>query len=191
VVNRLVVKPLDRAWLGVRDPVVERPFLAEVREAADGRIEVVAAYFPKFSRGSWGPLTNDVFRSVSLTRVEAVINQRPEVAEVLNIFRAKVKPATDLEAMGERFFDMLNELDERDGRQHRRSLRLPVPASKRFPDSFYERLAELYLDLVARGEAPIVALAEANERPYKTVAAWIREARRRGQLPAGRAGRAG
>ena len=85
----------------------------------------------------------------------------------------------------------LEEIDGAARRQRRKSLILPVPDTKRFPDSFYERLAEVYLDLVARGERPIVVLAEANERPNKTVAAWVREARRRGQLPAGRAGRAG
>ena len=182
--------PIDRAWVGVRDPKVERPFLAKIKKAADGRLEVVASYFPEFPRGSWGPLTNEVSRAVSYTRVEAVINQRPEVAKVLDILRKFAKPL-DLEALGERFFDRLQKEEERVERQRRKSLRLPIPETKRFPDSFYERLAEAYLDLVGQGEAPIVALAEANERPYKTVAAWVREARRRGQLPAGRPGRAG
>lgn len=70
--------------------------------------------------------------------------------------------------------------------------KLPVPKGNRYPDAFYRRTAREYARLVTSGDrAPAQTIAEANGVPATTAHRWIKEARRRGFLPAGRAGRAG
>ena len=60
------------------------------------------------------------------------------------------------------------------------------------PAGFYERVAELYGDLTARGERGAAKrIAQANGVPVTTVHNWIKEARRRELLPPGSPGRAG
>jgi hypothetical protein len=73
----------------------------------------------------------------------------------------------------------------------RRELRVRTPKGGRYPDQFYAAVAALYMRLVAAGEQPTPAIAEANDLPETTVHRWIREARRRGFLPPGQRGRAG
>jgi hypothetical protein len=59
------------------------------------------------------------------------------------------------------------------------------------PDSFYEQVAKTYSHLARGSNRPAVELAEANEIPVTTVHRWVKEARRRGFLAAGRKGRRG
>lgn len=67
-----------------------------------------------------------------------------------------------------------------------------VPAAGgRYPDEFYEGIARVYTNLVAESERPAADIADANHVPVTTVHRWIKEARRRGFLAAGRRGRAG
>jgi hypothetical protein len=81
-----------------------------------------------------------------------------------------------------------------------RELRIPGPASDRGrltrpdrsdPDKFYDRVAEAYREYAAQSRSPATKMAEEANVPVTTVHRWIREARRRGYLPAGRAGKAG
>ena len=65
------------------------------------------------------------------------------------------------------------------------------PAGGDYGDAFYRQVARYYRSLAARVRAPAMALAEANEVPVTTARRWIKEARARGFLPAGRAGKAG
>jgi len=64
------------------------------------------------------------------------------------------------------------------------SLRLQVPSARKRPDSFYQQVAERFLWLTEKGRKPAVELAEANGVPVTTVHRWVKEARRRGILPA-------
>jgi hypothetical protein len=73
----------------------------------------------------------------------------------------------------------------------RRELRLSIPTTSRYPNSFYERVVYLYRRLVAARDQPARRLAEENNVAETTVHRWIREARRRGLLPPGQIGRAG
>jgi hypothetical protein len=59
------------------------------------------------------------------------------------------------------------------------------------PKRFYARFADAYRAAAYQTSAPIPVLAEANDVPSETVRRWVKEARRRGDLPAGRKGRAG
>ena len=70
--------------------------------------------------------------------------------------------------------------------------RLPKVYGRRFPDSFYQRVAQAFETAVAAGEPPGRTIATANKVPDTTTARWIREARRRGFLaPAQARGRIG
>ncbi len=194
------VTPLGGPFLGVQDPEVGRAFVIEVKAGEAGRIDIVGLHFsPELSPE---PLPNEALRKVSISRLEAAAIRE-------HVVRGGIQTVAEMTALNEG--DVLHVPAPRDqtlqgaieefakklqGQPHerqprRRSLRLPIPTSKRFPDSFYERLAVLYLEAAGQGDSPVMDLAEANDRPYKTVAAWVREARRRGMLPPGRAGKAG
>jgi Arc/MetJ family transcription regulator len=77
----------------------------------------------------------------------------------------------------------------------RRSARIAATlranAVQGYPDTFYDAVATAYRHLVTRSSSPIADLATANDVPVTTAQRWVREARRRGKLPPGRAGKAG
>jgi hypothetical protein len=72
-------------------------------------------------------------------------------------------------------------------------VRLPkVAGGERYPDSFYQRVADAYLTYLRAGASPAQAIAEDAGAPVTTVHRWIREARRRELLaPARSKGRPG
>jgi hypothetical protein len=59
------------------------------------------------------------------------------------------------------------------------------------PEGFAERVAAAYREYVMDTRSPALKIAEEAGVPVATARSWIREARRRGKLPAGRRGRAG
>ncbi len=65
------------------------------------------------------------------------------------------------------------------------------PAGTRYPDGFFESVAEAYRWLTARGQRPGPVLAERKGVPITTVHGWIKQARKRGYLPPGRKGKSG
>lgn len=71
------------------------------------------------------------------------------------------------------------------------SLRLTAEAGRDHGDDFYRDVARLYGLLTRLGQAPAPLLAEANNVAVSTAHRWVKEARRRGLLPAGRPGKAG
>lgn len=70
-------------------------------------------------------------------------------------------------------------------------LRLEIPPGRNYGDDFYRQVARFYVSTARRVRAPAMALAEANDVPVTTARRWVKEARARGFLPAGRAGKAG
>jgi hypothetical protein len=118
-------------------------------------------------------VTEDALRAVPIRRVEASIAENararaenpPTVHETATV---TLRPPT------------------------KRELRVTVPKTRRFPDSFYEKVASLYWECVAGGVHPTPAISSANGVPRSTVRAWITEARRRGLLaPARKQGSTG
>jgi hypothetical protein len=74
----------------------------------------------------------------------------------------------------------------------RKELKLKMPKTTKYPDSFYVHVAELYGRLTAGGWYPARVLHDANpDIPITTIHRWIAEARRRGFLPPGKRGAAG
>lgn len=59
------------------------------------------------------------------------------------------------------------------------SLALADPGGYRKPDSFYQQVADLYLDIAAVSPRPAHDIASANGVPVATVHRWIREAKAR------------
>ena len=61
---------------------------------------------------------------------------------------------------------------------------LKRPEKRNLPDTFYAEVAARYRDAVLRGLRPRPAIAEAAGVSGEVAGRWIREARRRGYLPA-------
>lgn len=110
-----------------------------------------------------GPLSAEALRSIPVGRIEALAN-------------ALLHPHAG-------------------HRGWRADARLPEPllttSARRRPDEFYEAVASTYRHLAAVTHQPVLDLAEANEVPRTTAHRWVKEARRRGLLAPGRAGKAG
>jgi hypothetical protein len=166
------------------DGVLPRPVVVRVEEAADGRLEIVELLLP---RGE--PVTSDQLRQVPVGRIDAWAN-RPGNREAVLSSLTEAHTTLAEEAAAEAA-SQANAVEQARKRNRAKSLRVPQPRGRRYPDSFYERIAELYLDLSESGGRPAAAIAEANGVPATTVHRWFREARDRGFLHAGRAGKAG
>jgi hypothetical protein len=65
------------------------------------------------------------------------------------------------------------------------------PAGRGRPDRFYADVATRYRELAQASRRPAADLATDHDVPVTTAHRWIKEARRRGYLPAGRPGKAG
>ena len=61
---------------------------------------------------------------------------------------------------------------------------LERPEGRNLPDEFYATVADRYRDAAARGLNPRSAIAEAAEVSTDVAGRWVREARKRGFLPA-------
>lgn len=138
--------------------------------------------------GGGGVVTAALVREVPLARLEAAANRRlarlprPEPGDFpfLNQDDATRAP---------HFADDWATRPSGDRRSRGPSLRLRIPSDRRKPDEFYEQVAERFLWLTERGRKPAVELAAANpDVPVTTVHRWVKEARRRGILPAARRG---
>lgn len=109
---------------------------------------------------------------------------------VARSFLAQVKGSGERQARMSRFAEL--KADEPAYPEVTYALRtLSAPEGRNHGDDFYRRVAALYRDLSALTRAPAVAIAEGADVPVTTARRWIKEARARGFLPAGRAGKAG
>jgi hypothetical protein len=154
-----------------------------VRSGRLAAIEVVvsAGYPSNLDVATW--------RSVPIARLETLVNLPNVKAAILE---RMLDPEADVEigiSRPEEFEPVLQ------APVTRRALRLPKPSGKRYPDDFYERVAQAYyaaVMLLDSADAPATAIAEANNVTTSVVRRWFAEARRRGFLaPAQSMGRAG
>jgi hypothetical protein len=58
-------------------------------------------------------------------------------------------------------------------------------------EDFYREVVQIYAGLASQVRDPAARIADANGVPVTTVHRWVKEARRRGLLPAGAHGKAG
>ncbi len=167
--------------------------LARVRFAvrADGRLETAEVHLEGPPR-----LTGDTLRNVPLGQMEAWANgrEREDLIKRITKAEAKVEQATDrwLTTVGDGERGMVTLLGITLEQLRRHALRVRVPDGSKRPNSFYEKVAELYSTLAASGSRrPAAEIAEANQVPVTTVHRWIKEARARDLLGSGRRGKAG
>ena len=148
--------------------------------ADDGRLVPFEAY--TVIKPPAKALTQAAMRDLPLNAVEAAANG-PALREEL------------IERLDESFrLRWSGDHDPDTGRRRRRKPtgKLPEVEGRKRPDDWYRRAADEYARLVAAGDrAPAQTIAKANGVPPTTAHRWIKEARRRGFLPAGRPGRAG
>lgn len=147
----------------------------------DGRLRVVEMHWAPGT-----PVSPDMLRRVQLGKIETWVN-RHENARELRERLARREP---------NLRRLASSLDEEGGKlasmPRYRIAHLPVPEGRgRYPDSFYQRVGELYSYLEATEGGAASSLADANDVPVTTIHRWVKEARRRGFLPPGRRGKAG
>ena len=63
-------------------------------------------------------------------------------------------------------------------------VKLERPAGRNLPDVFYEAVGDAYRVALRRGEAPRTTIAEAAGVSSEVAGRWVRQARKRGYLPA-------
>lgn len=132
-----------------------------------------------------GGVTLDDLRSIPIPRLEAAWND-PASREG-KWARSKVRRAGQLARMGAAGDELAARKADTMPKAPT-SRRVKIPKERRYPDTFYAQVAELYRALVANGERPAPAIAEANGVPVTTVHAWVKEARARGILAPARKG---
>jgi hypothetical protein len=143
-------------------------------------------------------VTPEIFRAVSISRLEAQLNAGPRVEPgqpvagltwpVIADFTRSVRDDSE---------PSLAELRDR-ARQQTREARPKEPDRPRLtrpdgasPEEFYPRVAAAYSQYVSRTRAPAKEMAAEAGVPITTAHRWIREARRRGFLTPARKGKAG
>jgi hypothetical protein len=159
-----------------------RAVYVRFRQADDGRWEAAELYLPPEDR----PLTTDDLRRVPLGQMEAFANH-PDNAKAL----AKATGPQTLERAAQVPVRLAEKLAEQ-SRKRRWVPKVPVgEGSGQRGDDFYRAVAQAYLRLVSEQRTPAPELAEANAVPVTTARRWVKEARLRGFLPPGRAGKVG
>jgi hypothetical protein len=130
-------------------------------------------------------LTTDKLRSIPVGRIEALALTNPEFAPRAE--GSEPGPMTEAQTALMRAAS-----SQFKAQAYRRKPRKPLtrPDGSN-PDAFYRQVAEAYRYTVQHTRKVAMALAEEADVPVGTVHRWIREARRRGFLPAARRGRAG
>ncbi|MGH3769599.1 MAG: hypothetical protein ACRDTX_31380 [Pseudonocardiaceae bacterium] len=140
-------------------------------------------------------ITPAMLRRVSLSRVEAALNAPAD--DQLGQTLAAYSRSWAVGGAGSWTDDELTvaELRKRSpkaetGDQAKRRARLTRPSGQD-PENFYRLVAHVYRDHAASTRAPAKELAAEAGVPVTTAHRWIREARRRGFLPAAGKGKAG
>ncbi|MGX5653649.1 hypothetical protein ACWKWC_02635 [Geodermatophilus nigrescens] len=129
-----------------------------------------------------GGVAARVLRDIPLTRIEAAVNQPDYRAKLLHRL-----PGPDV---SQRPFEWDSPRDSGWWFAHPHPYASPkitveVPEGRGRPDEFYEAVARAYGYLNAVSTRPASEMAEANDVPVSTIHGWVKEARRRGFLPAG------
>lgn len=141
-----------------------------IGEGDDGRLHLVGMHVD-------GPLSAEALRAIPVGRIEAAAN-------------AQLHPSASVFEDGEaESFVIITPGD--------RGPLPPLPphlwreTSGGYPDTFYGTVAAIYRKLAAVSPRPVAEIAGANDVPVTTAQRWVKEARRRGLLAPGRAGKAG
>jgi hypothetical protein len=158
---------------------------------ASGEIEsVVALRLTPVADGNWQPvgtlqvqpLAQETLRVLPLRRILLAVAADPGLRASLTARLGDVVP----EPVGSDDF-----LKAFAGYVHAELPPLKRPAGRNLPDEFYATVAERYRDAAARGLSPRTAIAEAASVSTDVAGRWVRQARKRGYLPATEPGKVG
>ena len=183
---------LFTAWGQGTDVVARVRFEAR----GDGRLVPAEVYVENSEPG--GGFSGDILRTLPLGSMVAWANGRgrSELVHSIETDAKRIDRATDrwLRAVGNGHRDITLDLGIETKQELPRSFaRLYMPEGRKYPDEFYERLAAIYTTLAQGGSrSPAKDIADANGEDVteSKVHRWIKEARRRGMLVAGRRGKA-
>jgi hypothetical protein len=169
-----------------RGPIVRLRLGPDPESTADKPAMTVREVWVNFENARAGAR---VMRDLPLGRIEAAINQ-PHVYEALGPY-VSIPTAVSIP-----FPDELREPDSRPDdppwwitppqvkrRAPRLKLRIPEGHGKK-PDEFYRQVADRITYLGTVSTRPANELAEANDVSVTTIHGWVKEARRRGLMPA-------
>lgn len=157
---------------------------AKLVEQEDGRWIVTEMYLHK------DRINASDLRTVQPARFEALANAHNGALERLRAEHQRVhrQPEPSLAELRVGFEGPTAALAERGVKPARQRIERPDGTD---PDGFSQLVAQAYREYLTTTKAPATAIAEEADVPVGTVYRWIREARRRGHLPAGEKGRAG
>jgi hypothetical protein len=173
----------DGGWVRYYDSQHPEPVWVRVEETFGGRLVIRELYLSADNDLGTERLDSEQLRRLSLARIEARVNQSKElVLKTIDKEPGRKEPRGPAEP-----FPMVR--GQTAGRMHGEGLGPPHPRPK--PDSFYQQVAQDYLDAASVSARPAVNLAKGAGVPVSTVRGWVAEARRRGFLPPGQKGRRG
>jgi hypothetical protein len=149
---------------------------------AGGNLESVAVRLAPDVDGNWWPvgslyvepLTQENLRLLPLRRILIAVAASPGLRESLTARLDEVIPDTG----SVEFKQALS------GYVHPELPPLERPAGRNLSDEFYAAVADRYRDAAARGLSPRSAIATAADVSTDVAGRWVREARKRGLLPA-------
>jgi hypothetical protein len=186
-------------WLAVRGEPAAPTYYVRCRDNGRGGAEINAVLVVALNR-----ITSATLRDIPTARLEAVINTNPEILSA--VFAAGKTPdpvlrllqgTPEIPMVGRTITVTVNDTvaatDNVTVHMPRGDEAAEPPLTRpdrSDPVAFYGRIAERYKRLVTLTAKPGVAIAEEAGVPVATARRWINEARRRGLLPPGRAGRA-
>jgi hypothetical protein len=132
-----------------------------------------------------GPPTAELLRAIPVGRIEAAANAQLAVVDDVS---SEAEPVT----LSRRTSHPADDITGWETSDPTAAVSRPAPGAARGrPDDFYRDIARAYAELAQSSPRPASVLAEENGVPVTTAHRWVKEARRRGFLPAGRPGKAG
>lgn len=168
--------PAPDGWIAVLGEGAAPEYYVRCADDGRGGVSIVEFLLAAGSR-----ITAAMLREVPIGRIEATINGDPLLVAAARAGAAEADPLIERLRTGDApSFEV-------------EKLRATQPLSRpdrSDPAAFYAQVASRYRLMVRSTSKPAVAMAEEAGVPVATARRWINEARRRGELPAGRQGRA-
>jgi hypothetical protein len=131
--------------------------------------------------GDGSAFNSPFLRTVPLSRIVAAVN-RPGVAEQIRPMLGPVNMIMSGHVAGSSGMWAWQLPPREKVPLQPKRLHVKDPGTRRKPDDFYRRVAEVYLEQASISDKPAQRIAAANGVPKTTVHRWLKEARRRGLL---------
>ncbi|TDD35265.1 hypothetical protein E1287_14235 [Actinomadura sp. KC06] len=174
---------VDDGWVSVEPPQGVEGLHVRVKLTESGRYKITDLFL------HGGEIEPEQFRGISISRLEAQINALSAADRAT--LDSWAQGGTDHAADEELTLPALRKRTRHAQRGRQRLMEKLQRPTGQDPDRFYKQVAAAYADQAAVTRSPAKALAEEAGVPVTTVHRWVREARRRGFLPAGEKGKAG